>query len=289
MEFEINTEEGAVPPNKPPYRLSPKEHDELQAQIDDLLAQGHIRPSTSPYGAPVLFVPKKDGRWRMCVDYRALNRQTIRDRYPLPRIDDLLDRLGQARHFTTLDLASGYHQIAVKEDDIPKTAFRTQRGQFEFVVMPFGVTNAPSTFQRMMNMLFKNELDNFVLVYLDDILIFSKTLEDHIQHIRQALEKLKEAKLYARLHKCAFFQERVEYLGFDVSYQGIQPSPEKVRTIVEWPQLQSVKDVRSFLGLAGFYRRFIKNFSLKARPLTDLTKDKVPWIWSGKEEIAFGE
>ena len=140
VEFEIKTEEGLTPPNKPPYWLSPKEHEELQAQIEDLLAQGHIRPSTSPYGAPVLFVPKKDGRWRMCVDYRALNRQTIRDRYPLPRIDDLLDRLGKAKHFTTLDLASGYHQIAVKDADIPKTAFRTQRGQFEFVVMPFGVT-----------------------------------------------------------------------------------------------------------------------------------------------------
>ena len=164
VEFEIKTEEGATPPNKPPYRLSPKEHEELQAQIEDLLAQGHIRPSTSPYGAPVLFVPKKDGRWRMCVDYRALNRQTIRDRYPLPRIDDLLDRLGKAKHFTTLDLATGYHQIAVKNEDIPKTAFRTQRGQFEFVVMPFGVTNAPATFQRMMNSIFKEELDDFVLV-----------------------------------------------------------------------------------------------------------------------------
>ena len=137
VEFEINMEEGSTPPNRPPYRLSPKEHEELQAHIDDLLAQGHIRPSSSPYGAPVLFVPKKDGRWRMCVDYRALNRQTVKDRYPLPRIDDLLDRLGKARHFTTLDLATGYHQIAVKEADIPKTAFRTQRGQFEFVVMPF--------------------------------------------------------------------------------------------------------------------------------------------------------
>ena len=177
VEFEIKTKEGAIPPNKPPYRLSPKEHEELQAQLDDLLAQGHIRPSTSPYGAPVLFVPKKDGRWRMCVDYRALNRQTIRDRYLLPRIDDLLDRLGKARHFTTLDLASGYHQIAVKESDIPKTAFRTQRGQFEFIVMPFGVTNAPATFQRMMNSLFKEELDDFILVYLDDILIFSRTLQ----------------------------------------------------------------------------------------------------------------
>ena len=280
VEFEIKTEEGATPPNKPPYRLSPKEHEELQAQIEDLLAQGHIRPSTSPYGAPVLFVPKKDGRWRMCVDYRALNRQTIRDRYPLPRIDDLLDRLGKAKHFTTLDLATGYHQIAVKNEDIPKTAFRTQRGQFEFVVMPFGVTNAPATFQRMMNSIFKEELDDFVLVYLDDILIFSETLQEHIKHIKTALEKLRTAKLYARLHKCAFFQKKVEYLGFDVSSQGIQPSPEKVRTIVEWPRLQSVKDVRSFLGLASFYRKFIKQFSLKARPLTDLTRDKVAWQWT---------
>ena len=199
----------------------------------------------------------------------------------------MLDRLGQARHFTTLDLASGYHQIAVKESDIPKTAFRTQRGQFEFVVMPFGVTNAPATFQRMMDELFKNDLDDFVLVYLDDILIFSKTLKEHIQHIRQALERLRNAKLFARLHKCAFFQKRVEYLGFDVSQQGIQPSPEKVRTVVEWPQPKSVKDVRSFLGLAGFYRRFIKNFSLKARPLTDLTRESVPWRWQDKEEKAF--
>ena len=287
VEFEIKLEEGAVPPNKPPYRLSPKEHEELQAQIDDLLAQGHIRPLQSPYGAPVLFVPKKDGRWRMCVDYRALNKQTIRDRYPLPRIDDLLDRLGKAKHFTTLDLASGYHQIAVKEQDIPKTAFRTQRGQFEFLVMPFGVANAPATFQRMMNSLFKEELDAFVLVYLDDILVFSQTLEDHIRHIRTALQKMRDAKFFARLHKCSFFQEKVEYLGFDVSRDGVQPSPEKVRTVVEWPQPQSVKDIRSFLGLAGFYRRFIRNFSLKARPLTDLTKDGIRWQWTETEEQAF--
>ena len=287
VEFEIKMKEDAVPPSKPPYRLSPKEHDELQAQIDELLAQGHIRPSTSPYGAPVLFVPKKDGRWRMCMDYRALNKQTIRDQYPLPRIDDLLDRLGQAKHFSTLDLASGYHQIAVKASDIPKTAFRTQRGQFEFLVMPFGVTNAPATFQRLMNEIFKEELDDFVLVYLDDILIFSKTLKEHIHHIRQALEKLRKAQLYARLHKCSFFQERVEYLGFDVSPHEVQPSPEKVRTVVEWPRPCSVKDVRSFLGLAGFYRRFIKQFSLKARPLTDLTKEGIHWHWGENEEKAF--
>ena len=266
VEFEIKTEEGATPPNKPPYRLSPKEHEELQAQIEDLLAQGHIRPSSSPYGAPVLFVPKKDGRWRMCVDYRALNLQTIHDRYLLPHIDDLLDRLGKAKHFTTLDLASGYHQISVREEDIPKPAFRTQRGHFEFVVMPFGVTNAPSTFQRMMNSLFKEELDDYMLVYLDDILVFLSTLEEHIAHIRKALERLQTAKLYARLHKCAFFQRRVEYLGFDVSAEGIQPSQEKVKAIVEWPKPQSVRDVRGFLGLASFYKRFIKEFSLKPDP-----------------------
>ena len=151
------------------------------------LAQGHIRPSQSPYGAPILFVPKKDGRWRMCIDYRALNKQTIKDRYPLPRIDDLLDRLGKAKYFSTIDLASGYHQIAMKEDDIPKTAFRTHRGHFEFVVMPFGVSNAPATFQRLMNKVFAKELDAFILVYLDDILVFSQTQEEHLEHIRTAL------------------------------------------------------------------------------------------------------
>ena len=281
--------EGAVPSNKPPYRLSPKEYDELQAQIDNLLAQGQLRPSRSPCGALVLFVPKKDGRWRMCIDYRALNKQTICDRYPLPRIDDLLDRLGKARHFTTLDLASGYHQIAVKEEDILKTAFRTQRGQFEFIVLPFGVTNVPATFQRMMNVLFKEELDAYVLVYLDDILICSQTLEDHVQHIIQSLQKLRDAHFFARLHKCSFFQTRVEYLGFDVSADGIQPRPEKVRMVVEWSRPQGVKDVRSFLGLASFYRRFICNISYKTRPQTDLTKDGIVWNWDDPEESAFWE
>ena len=287
VEFAIKTEPGAAPPNRPPYRLSPKEHEELQAQIEDLLAQGHIRPSQSPYGAPILFVPKKDGRWRMCIDYRALNKQTIKDRYPLPRIDDLLDRLGKARYFSMIDLASGYHQIAMKEDDIPKTAFRTHRGHFEFVVMPFGVSNAPATFQRLMNKVFAKELDAFILVYLDDILIFSQTKEEHLEHIRTALGRLRDAKIYARLHKCEFYKDKVEYLGFDVSARGVQPSPDKVRAVVEWPKPSSVKDVRSFLGLAGFYRRFIRNFSLKARPLTELTRDDATWRWDEPQEMAF--
>ena len=172
----------------------------------------------------------------MCVDYHALNKQTIKDKYPLLQIDDLLDRLGKAKHFTTLDLASGYHQIAVKAQDIPKTAFWMQRGQFEFLVMPFGVANAPATFQRMMNSLFKEELDAIALVYLDDILVFLRMLEDHIHHIRTALQKMRDAKFFACLHKCSFFQEKVECLGFDVLRNGVQPSPEMVRTIVEWLQ-----------------------------------------------------
>ena len=223
----------------------------------------------------------------MCIDYWALNKQTIKDRYPLPRIDDLLDRLGKAKYFSTIDLASGYHQIAMKEDDIPKTAFRMHRGHFEFVVMPFRVTNAPATFQRLMNKVFAKELDAFILVYLDDILIFSKTKEEHLEHIRIALERLRNAKIYARLHKCEFYKDKVEYLGFDVSARGVQPSPDKVCAVVEWPKPNSVKDVRSFLGLAGFYKRFIQNFSLKARRLIELTKDDATWWWEEPQEIAF--
>ena len=224
MEFNIRVKDGAEPPNRPPYRLSPAEQEELESQLQDLLAQGFIRPSVSPYGAPILFVPKKDGRWRLCIDYRALNKQTIKDRFPLPRIDELLERLGTARVFTALDLASGYHQIGVAEGAIERTAFRTNRGHFEFIVMPFGLANAPATFQRLMNEIFKNELNEFVLVYLDDILIFSKTMEEHWQHLRIALQRLREAKLFGRLHKCEFLKDRVEYLGFDVTAQGMQPS-----------------------------------------------------------------
>ena len=171
---EIRTEEGAKPPSRPPYRLSPSEQDEMEEQVKDLLAQGFIRPSASPYGAPILFVPKKDGRWCMCIDYRALNKQTVKDQFPLPRIDSLLERLGQAKVFTKLDLASGYHQIAMEETSIQKTAFRTNRGQFEFLVMPFGLCNAPASFQRLMNKVFADNIGTFIAVYLDDILIFSR-------------------------------------------------------------------------------------------------------------------
>ena len=217
VEDSIETLLGSEPPNRPPYRLGPAEQDELEAQIKDLVAQGFIRPSVSPYSAPVLFVPKKDGRWRMCIDYRALNKQTVKDRFSLPRIDDLIDRLGQARVFSKLDLASGYHQIAMREDSVHRTAFRTQFGHWEFIVMPFGLCNAPATFQRLMNKVFERHIGDFILVYIDDILIFSRTVEEHWEHLRQALERLREAKLYGRLHKCEFLKDRVDYLGFEIS------------------------------------------------------------------------
>ena len=284
---EIRTEEGAKPPSRPPYRLGPAEQDEMEEQVKDLLAQGFIRPSASPYGAPILFVPKKDGRWRMCIDYRALNKQTVRDQFPLPRIDALLERLGQAKVFTKLDLASGYHQIAMEETSIQKTAFRTNRGHFEFLVMPFGLTNAPATFQRLMNKVFAGNLDKFIAVYLDDILIFSRNLDEHWQHLRWALDQLRKAKLYGRLHKCEFLKDQVEYLGFEVGPRGIQASPGKVKAIIEWPRPKSVHDVRSFLGLASYYRRFVRGFSEMARPLTQMTRAGVEWEWSEAQHQAF--
>ena len=287
IEHSIELEPGTEPPNKPPYKLSPAENDELRAQIEELLKQGFIRPSRSPYGAPVLFVPKKDGRWRLCIDYRMLNKHTIKDRYPLPRIEELMDRLGKAKYFTKLDLASGYHQIAMKEGDIPKTAFRTRYGSYEFIVMSFGLTNAPATFQRLMNTIFTDELDAFVLVFLDDILIYSTTIEEHFEHMRAVLDRLRKAKLYGRLHKCEFIKEEVEYLGFQVSADGVKASYDKVKAIAEWPIPGVVRDVRAFLGLASFYRKFIRHFSAIASPLTNLTKDRVKWRFDKEETQAF--
>ena len=255
--------------------------------MKDLLAQGFIRPSASPYGTPILFVPKKDGRWRMCIDYRALNKQTVKDQFPLPRIDSLLERLGHATVFTKLDLTSGYHQIAMEETSIQKTAFHTNFGHFEFLVMPFGLCNAPGTFQRLMNKVFADNLGKFIAVYLDDILIFSQNLEEHWKHLRWALDRLREAKLYGRLHKCEFLKDQVEYLGFEVSPRGVQASPGKVRANIDWPRPKGVHDVRSFLGLASYYRRFVRGFSEMARPLTALTKAGVEWEWSTPQHQAF--
>ena len=287
IEHDIQIEEGSKPPSRPPYKLGPAEQDELEEQVGDLLAQGFIRPSSSPYGAPVLFVPKKIGRWRMCIDYRALNKQRIKDRFPLPRIDTSLDRLGRVKVFSKLDLASGYHQISMAKISIEKTAFRTHIGDCEFLVMPFRRCNAPASFQRLMNKVFKDELNSFILVYLDDILIFSRSIEERWGHLRRALQRLREAKLYGRLHKCDFLQDKVDYLGFEVSSEGVHASPDMVKAVVEWPRPQTVHDVRSFLGLASYCRKFIRGFSHIARPLTDLTRAGITWDWNDREEQSF--
>ena len=222
----------------------------------------------------------------MCIDYCVLNCQTIKDRYPLPRIDTLMDRLGKAKIFTKLDLASRYHQIAMEGDSIYRTTFTTSLGQWEFLVMLFGPCNAPATFQRLMNKVFTAEVNGFILVYLDDILIFSNSVEEHWRHLKIASERLREAKLYGRIHKCEFLKTRVDYLGLEVSEEGIHASPEKAKAVVEWAKPQTVHDVRSFLGLAFYYRKFIHGFSQIAGPLTELTKSKVKWRWEKNKRRA---
>lgn len=208
---------GAAPPSRAPYRLSYLELEELKKQIMDLLDKGFIRPSKSPFGAPIVFVKKKDGGLRMCIDYRALNKITIPNRAPLPRIDELLDRLNGAKYFSTLDLRSGYYQIRIKSEDIPKTAFRCQYGHFEFLVLSFGMSNAPATFQTLMNTIFRREMNESVLVYIDDILVYSRTAEAHLRHLRRVLEILRENKLYAKRSKCHFFQNEIEFCGHKIT------------------------------------------------------------------------
>jgi RNase H-like domain found in reverse transcriptase/Reverse transcriptase (RNA-dependent DNA polymerase)/Integrase zinc binding domain/Integrase core domain/gag-polyprotein putative aspartyl protease len=283
---EIPTEPDKTPPHKPVYRLSPKELEELKAQLEDLINRGFITPSTSPYAAPVLFVPKKDGTSRMVIDYRLLNAITIKNRYPLPRIDELMDRLQGAKVFSKIDLASGYHQIKVAECDQHKTAFRTRFGHYEFKVLPFGLTSAPATFMRLMHDTLMPYLDQFVIVYLDDICVYSKTPEEHLEHLRKVLTLLRQEKLIGKLSKCDFGISSMDFLGHVVSDQGISTDPHKIKSVQDWPTPQNATDVMRFLGLANYYRRFVRDFSKIAAPLTALTGN-VPFVWSPAAETAF--
>lgn len=287
IDHKIELVPGSSPPSRGLIRLSASELVELKKQLDELLKAGFIRPSKSPFGAPILFVKKKTGEMRMCVDYRALNNITIKNSYPLPRIDELFDRLQGAKYFSKIDLRSGYHQIRIAEGDEAKTAFRTRYGHFEFLVLPFGLTNAPGTFMHLMHETFRQHLDNFVLVFLDDILIFSKTLEEHEQHVKQVLDTLRKEKLFAKESKCEFFKTEVEFLGHLVGRDGVRMMEDKVKAIGEWPTPAKVGDVRAFLGTAGYYRKFIRDFSSIAAPLSNLTKEDTKFEWGPSQAAAF--
>lgn len=268
---------GSTPPHRPPYRLSAADKDELLKQLEELIKAEKVTPFGSPYGAPVIFVKKKDGTKRLCVDYRALNNITIRERFPLPLIDDLFDALAGAKCFSSLDLCSGYHQLLVNPEDVEKTAFVTPFGQYAWRVMPFGLTNAPATFQRMMNEVFLPILNRSVVVYLDDILVFSRTEREHADHLREVLLLLRKHKLIAKASKCFFFQKELKFLGHVLGDGKIRPDDSKLEAIKNWPMIKTVKQAQSFLGLANYYRRFIPNFSKYTACMHDFVAKKVPW------------
>ena len=289
IDFQIELAPGTEPILRAPYRMAPAELKELKVQMEEMVNKGFVRPSTSPWGAPVLFVKKKDGSMRLCIDYRELNKVTIRNQYPLPRIDDLFDQLQGAKVFSKIDLRSGYHQLRVHDDDVPKTAFRTWYGHFEFLVMPFGLTNAPAAFMDLMNRIFRPYLDQFVIVFIDDILIYSGSEEEHVEHLRIVLQILREHRLYAKLSKCQFWLDSVAFLGHIVSAEGVSVDQQKVEAILNWKPPTSVTEIRSFLGLAGYYRKFVEGFSKIAAPLTRLTRKEEPFLWSEACQQSFDE
>ena len=259
----------------------------IKRQVSELMKKGHVRDSMSACAVPVLLMPKKDGTWRMCVDCRAINNITVKYRHPIPRLDDMLDELHGASVFSKIDLKSGNHQIRMKAGDEWKIAFKTKQGLYEWLVMPFGLTNAPSTFMRLMNHVLRAFIGRFVVVYFDDILIYRKDLDQHVAHVKSVLDVLRKEKLYANVKKCTLCTDKLVFLGFVVSAEGIQVDEEKVRAIREWPSPASVGNVRSFHGLASFYRRFVKDFSTIAAPLTEVIKKDVGSRWGEEQERAF--
>ncbi|PSC68320.1 retroelement pol poly [Micractinium conductrix] len=297
VKHHIREVEGAQPPPlRPPIRMSPHMEQELRGQIERLLENGRIRPGESPYGAPCFLVKKKGkDAWRMVIDYRVLNSQTVKWVYPVPSIDEMLDRLAGAKWFTTLDLTDGYLQIEMADESIRKTGFRTRWGQWEFTCMPFGLCIAPATFQAMMSdMLPKLGADHaaFVLAYLDDLIVFSTSLEEHLRHLERVLELLLSRQLYCKPQKCCFASQRVSFLGHIflghiVSDKGIEADGEKVAAVLQYPPHRNVRELQTFLGATGWFRRFIPRYAHRATPLTRLLKQTAAWVWGAEEQNAF--
>jgi hypothetical protein len=278
IEFTIELQPGTAPISIRSYKMTPKELAELKIQLNELLDKGYIYPSSSPWGCPALFVKKKDKSLRLCVDYRPLNAVTIKNKYHLPRIDILFYQPAGTKVFSKVGLHSGYHQIKIRPEYVPKTTFSTRYGLYEYLVMPFGLTNAPAHFMYLMNFVFMPELDKFVVVFIDDILVYSKNEEEHQQHLWIILQGLHDHQLYAKFSKCAFCLKEVLFLG--PSAEGIVVDPSKVQEVLDWKSPKSVTQIRNFLRLVGYYRRFIPNFSKIAKSMTKLLEKDAKFKWN---------
>ncbi|MEM7375737.1 MAG: retropepsin-like aspartic protease/reverse transcriptase, partial [Bacteroidota bacterium] len=289
FDMKIKLDENYKPKRQGLFRYSPKELAEMRDQISYLLEKKWIRPSHSPYGSPVLFAPKPGGKLRMCIDYRSVNKGTIKSSYPLPRVEEMFDHVVGSKWFSKIDLRSGYWQIKMEDSSIPYTSFKTRYGSFEWLVMPFGLSTAPSCFQHLVNSMLGNMLDLNALVFIDDILIFSKEKSEHARHIEAVLRKLREFSLFAKFSKCEWLKQTISFLGHVLDRRGLRPMKEKTAIIEAWPEPQNVSEVRSFLGLTGYYRKFVSQYAQLCAPLTDLTKQGVRFSWSKQCQESFNK
>ena len=287
MDLAIEIVPRTVLVSRAPYKMAPAELKELKVQLQEFLDKGFVQPSVSPWGAPVLFVKKKDDTLWMCIDYRHINKVTVKNKYPLPRIEDLFDKFKEAGVFSKINLRSGYYQLRVKEVDVPKTAFRTRYGHYEFLVMLFGLTNASAAFMDLMNRVFHPYLDQFVVVFIDDILVYSKDAQEHEHHLWIVLQILREKQLFAKLSKYDYWLKEVSFLCHIVSTEGIRVDLVKIEAVMNWKPPRNVTEVRSFLGLAGYYQRFVQGFLVIASSVTRLLRKGVKFEWDDKCQSSF--